>query len=181
MKIFSQTSDPERFAYFTPEKDKAYIRQAIEVSRRARASGNNPFGSILVSKDGTVLLEQGNIEITEQDPTAHAEISLVRAASKLYSKEFLWDCTLYSTAEPCVMCIGGIYWGNIGRVVFGITERQLLDLTGSDEKNPTFDIPAEVVVHGGQKEILLQSYSEDEELAAEICEVHRGFWNQDEN
>lgn len=177
MKKFSQTSDPSRFSYLDPEKDKEYIRKAVEVSRKARECGNTPFGSILVYKDGTVLLEQGNIEITESDPTAHAETSLVRKASKIYDKNYLWDCTLYSTAEPCVMCMGAIYWGNIGRVVFGITESKLLELTGSDEKNPTFDIPSSLIVSGGQKEILLASYSDDEELAAEIIEVHRGFWN----
>lgn len=177
MKKYSQASDHSRFSYFDPQKDKEYIRKAVEVSRKARKSGNTPFGSILVYKDGTVLLEQGNIEITESDPTAHAETSLVRKASKIYDKSYLWDCTLYSTAEPCVMCMGAIYWGNIGRVVYGITERKLLELTGSDEKNPTFDIPSSLVVEGGQKEILLLSYSENEELAAEITEVHRGFWN----
>jgi len=176
MKKFSQTSDPSRFSYFNPEIDKQYIRKAVEVSRRAREAGNTPFGSILVYKDGTVLLEQGNIEITEKDPTGHAETSLVRKASRIYSKEYLWDCTLYSTAEPCVMCMGAIYWGNIGRVVYGITERRLLELTGSDEKNPTLDIPSSMVVERGQKEIIVKGYPEDETLAAEIIEVHKGFW-----
>lgn len=178
MKKFTQTSDPSRFSYFNAERDKEYIRRAVEVSRKSREGGNNPFGSILVYRDGTVLLEQGNIEVTEKDPTGHAETSLVRKASKIYDKNFLWDCTLYSTAEPCVMCMGAIYWGNIGRVVYGITEAKLLELTGSDEKNPTFDIPSEVVVNGGQKEILLLNYSEDDELAAEIIKVHEGFWNK---
>ena len=177
MKKFAQASDFSRFSYFDQEKDKQYIRKAVEVSHKARESGNTPFGSILVYKDGTVLLEQGNIEITESDPTGHAETSLVRKASKIYSKDYLWDCTLYSTAEPCVMCMGAIYWGNIGRVVYGITERKLLELTGSDEKNPTFDIPSSLVVDGGQKEIILADYSADNELAAEIIEVHKGFWN----
>lgn len=178
MKKFSQTSDLYRFSFFNSEKDKQYIRKAIEVSRKARERGDTPFGSILVYKDGTVLLEQGNIEITESDPTGHAETSLVRKASRIYDKQYLWDCTLYSTAEPCVMCMGAIYWGNIGRVVYGITERRLLELTGSDQKNPTFDIPSSMVVNGGQKEIILVSYSEDEKLASEIIEVHEGYWKK---
>ena len=68
--------------------------------------------------------------------------TLVERASHAYSKEFLWDCTLYTTAEPCAMCSGAIYWGNIGHVVYAMTEKDLLSLTGADPQNPTFDLLA---------------------------------------
>jgi 2-oxo-4-hydroxy-4-carboxy-5-ureidoimidazoline decarboxylase len=92
------------------ERDRhiEYILQCVEVSRRARESGNTPFGCLLVDGEGKVLLEQGNIEITERSCTGHAETTLMAAAFKRFSKEKLWTCTLYSTAEPCAMCAGGL-------------------------------------------------------------------------
>ena len=111
-----------------------YLRRAIEISKEARAAGNTPFGALLVNKDGEIIMEQGNIEITEKICTGHAEATLAARASHEYSREFLWDCTLYTTAEPCAMCAGAIYWANIGRVVYGMTERRLLELTGSNEQ-----------------------------------------------
>lgn len=113
-----------------------YLRRCIEISKDSRAHGNAPFGALLVDKDGNILMEQENIEITEKVCTGHAEATLAARASHEYSKAFLRDCTLYTTAEPCAMCAGAIYWANIGRVVYGMTERRLLELTGSNEQNP---------------------------------------------
>ncbi|WP_325246193.1 nucleoside deaminase [Dysosmobacter sp.] len=151
-----------------------YLRRANEVAKRARAAGNTPFGAILVGPDGEVLMEQGNAEYDLHDATAHAEMTLASRASREYSKEFLKDCTLYTTCEPCPMCSGGIYWANIGHVAFGITESRLLELTGDDEKNPTFSMGADKVFAAGQKEIELQGPFP--EVEGEIVEVHAGFW-----
>ena len=85
-----------------------YLRRAIEVSRRSREHGNTPFGAVLVDADGTVLMEQENIEITERICTGHAEATLAARASQEYDKAFLWGCTLYTTAEPCAMCSGSM-------------------------------------------------------------------------
>jgi tRNA(Arg) A34 adenosine deaminase TadA len=146
------------------------------VSRKARERGNTPFGCILVDQNGNILIEQGNIEITEKDCTGHAETALTRKASKLFNKEFLWNCTLYSTAEPCSMCSGAIYWGNVGRVVYGISESCLLSLTGSHPQNPTFNVPCRSIFAGGQKDIVVIGPIADAELEAKIVEVHRGYW-----
>ncbi|MEG1593141.1 MAG: nucleoside deaminase, partial [Oscillibacter sp.] len=111
-------------------KDHAfYLRRAIEISQASRDAGNTPFGALLVDKDGNIVMEQENIEITEKICTGHAEATLAARASHEFSKDFLWTCTLYTTAEPCAMCAGAIYWANIGRVVYGMTERRLLELT----------------------------------------------------
>ncbi|HBE77851.1 MAG TPA: tRNA-specific adenosine deaminase [Firmicutes bacterium] len=171
------TSDLSRFGGFSEEKDRYYIEKAIEVSRKARESGNTPFGAILVDQNGTNLIEQGNIEITEKDCTGHAETALMRKASKLFNKEFLWNCTLYSTAEPCAMCSGAIYWGNVGRVVYGISEKSILSLTGSHPQNPTFSVPCRGIFAGGQKSIVVIGPIADPELEKKIVEVHRGYWN----
>ena len=125
------------------------LRYANEIALRARRFGHHPFGATLVAPDHeTVLLTQGNV-----DTVNHAESVLVRTAATNFSPEFLWDCTLYTTAEPCVMCAGTLYWGNVGRLVYGIAERALLDLTGDDPQNPTLDMPCRLVLAKGQKPI----------------------------
>ena len=148
-----------------------YLKKCVEVSKRSRESGNMPFGCILVSKDGEVLLEQMNIEGTDYKCTGHAETQLMEKASMKYTKDFLWGCTLYSTAEPCA-----IYWGNVGRIVYGMSERDLLKITGSDPKNPTFDLPCREVLAKGQKDIkVIGPFREIEE---EVADVHKDFWNK---
>ena len=150
-----------------------YLRRAIEISKEARAAGNTPFGALLVDGEGNIIMEQGNIEITEKICTGHAEATLAARASHEYSRDFLRNCTLYTTAEPCAMCAGAIYWANIGRVVYGMTERRLLELTGSNEQNPTFDLPCREVFARGQKDIqVIGPFAEVEEEAAK---VHEGY------
>lgn len=152
-----------------------YLRRTIEISKQSRVHGNTPFGALLVDKEGDIIMEQENIEITDKICTGHAEATLAARASQKYSKKFLWDCTLYTTAEPCAMCAGAIYWANIGRVVYGMTERRLLQLTGSNDQNPTFDLPCREVFAKGQKDItVIGPFSEIEEEAAE---VHKGYWD----
>ena len=152
-----------------------YLRKCVEISKKAREHGNTPFGAILVDQDGNILLEQENIEITEKNCSGHAETSLMIAASKKYPKDFLWNCTLYTTAEPCVMCAGAIYWGNVGRVVYGVTEKRLLELTGDNEQNPTFNLPCRTVFAAGQKDIEVIGPFPD--IEDEVVDVHKGFWN----
>lgn len=151
-----------------------YLKRAVEISEKSRKNGNTPFAALLVDKKGNIIMEQENIEITENICTGHAETTLVKRASQKYSKDFLWDCTLYSTAEPCAMCSGAIYWANIGRVVYGMTERDLLRLTGSHEQNPTFDFPCRKVFAAGQKDITI--IGPIEEIIEEAAKVHEGYW-----
>lgn len=154
--------------------DIYYIKKCIEVSQRAREHGNTPFGAVLVDGEGNIIMEQENVEITEANCTGHAETTLIKNASHKYSKDFLWKCTLYSTAEPCAMCSGAIYWGNVRKVVYGISEKRLLELTGNNEQNPTFDLPCREVFARGQKNIeVVGPISEVEE---EVVKVHEGFW-----
>lgn len=154
---------------------ECYLRRAIEVSRESRKAGNTPFGALLVDADGEIVMEQPNVEITEHICTGHAETTLAARASHKFTKDYLWNCTLYSTAEPCAMCSGAIYWANIGRVVYGMTEKRLLELTGSNEQNPTFSLPCREVFARGQKDIKVEGpFPEIEEEAAE---VHKGYWD----
>lgn len=151
-----------------------YLQKAIEVSKESRLHGNTPFGAILVDDDGNILLSQENVEITEHKCTGHAETMLAERASELFTKDFLWKCTLYTTAEPCSMCSGAIYWANIGTVVYAMTEKRLLELTGSNEQNPTFDLPCREIFKHGQKNItVIGPFKELEEQASA---VHKGYW-----
>lgn len=154
----------------SPDQMMKHLRRANEVAIRARKFGHHPFGSILVAPDNeTVLLEQGNV-----DTVNHAESTLLRAATTNFSPEYLWGCTLYSTFEPCVMCAGTLYWANVGRLVYGASEKRLLELTGSSDANPTLDVPCRYVFEHSQK--LIRVWGPIAELEAELIEPHRGFW-----
>ena len=116
---------------------------------RSRAAGDHPFGSVLADGEGRALMEQGNGYTSEGgDRTAHAERLLASRAARAYDLAFLARCTLYTSAEPCAMCAGAIYWAGIGRVVYGQTEKALKAQTGAHEENPTLDLPCETVFRG---------------------------------
>ena len=107
------------------ERDGAYLRQAIGWSRVARERGNRPFGAVVIADDGRVLAEAWCNTGETGDCTGHAETNAVRQLSPVVDRETLARATLYSSAEPCVMCAGAIFWANIGRVVFGIDAERL--------------------------------------------------------
>jgi tRNA(Arg) A34 adenosine deaminase TadA len=118
--------------------DEKLLRQAFDVARRSREAGDHPFGSVLADGEGKLLMEQGNGFTSEgRDRTAHAERLLASRAARAYDLGFLSRCTLYTSAEPCAMCAGAIYWAGIGRVVYGQTEKGLKAQTGAHEENPT--------------------------------------------
>lgn len=132
--------------------DEALLRQAFAVAQRSRAGGDHPFGAILADRAGVVLMEQGNGFSAEgHDRTAHAEKLLATRAGKAFGLDVLAGATLYTSAEPCAMCAGAIYWAGIGRVVFGQTERGLKAMTGNNPENPTLDLPCTVVFAAGQR------------------------------
>ena len=149
-----------------------HLRRANAVARRSMDMGHHPFGALLVGPDHeTVLLEQGNVSTVN-----HAESVLARTADMNFSPEYLWGCTLYTTVEPCAMCSATQYWANIGRLVYGMSERRLLELTGSSAENPTMDIPCRYVFAHSQKAVEIHGpFSEVEE---EIASLHLGFWQQ---
>jgi tRNA(Arg) A34 adenosine deaminase TadA len=155
--------------------DEALLRAAFAVARKARESGDHPFGSILADADGNVLMEQGNGFTSEGgDRTAHAERMLASRAAKSYDVEFLQRCTLYTSAEPCAMCAGAIYWAGIGRVVFGQTEKDLKAQTGDHTENPTLDLPCQVVFLAGQRSTEIVGPL----LSEEAAKLQEEFWTR---
>lgn len=107
------------------ERDGRYLRRAIALSRVATQRGNRPFGAVIVGADDQVLAEVWNSNGETGDCTAHAEVNAIREVGPRVQREILASATLYSSAEPCVMCAGAIFWSNIGRVVFGIDAERL--------------------------------------------------------
>jgi len=155
------------------ETDLRLLRLAIDVARRAREVGNHPFGAVLANASGDVLLEAGNTVTVDRDVTAHAELNLVRLASRSFTEAELAPTTLYSSTEPCAMCSGAIYWSGIGRVVYALAEAQLGALTGADAENPTMHLPARTVLAAGQRVIAVEGPADLPEAAV----VHEGFWD----
>jgi tRNA(Arg) A34 adenosine deaminase TadA len=156
------------------ERDAHFLRLSFEVARRAMAHGNHPFGAVLVDREGNLLLEAENGYMPSHDGTAHAERLLATQACTTLDPGTLRSATLYSSAEPCAMCAGAIYWAGIGRLVYGLSEHRLRGLTGNHPENPTLDLPCrEVFGHGQRSTEVLGPLLEDEAAA-----VHAGVWDK---
>jgi tRNA(Arg) A34 adenosine deaminase TadA len=156
-----------------PIDHETFLRRSFDVARRARTRGNHPFGAILVSAVGEVLIETENGFLPDRDMTAHAERLLATQASKQFDSHVLAGCTLYTSAEPCAMCAGAIYWAGIGRVVFGLSERRLKTVTGDHAENPTLDLPCRTVFAAGQRHVDVIGPLLEDEAAA----LHAGVWD----
>lgn len=154
------------------EKDLDLLRHSIELARQSRARGDHPFGALLAGPDGEILLEAMNTCGTRGDRTGHAERNLMTAASLKYDAEFLSRCTMYTSAEPCAMCAGSVYWTGVGRVVHGMSEQALKDLIGPDPENLTMDLPCRTVFAAGQRKVEVVGPLLSEESAT----VHEDFW-----
>jgi tRNA(Arg) A34 adenosine deaminase TadA len=158
---------------FLRSYDETLLRKAFDAAKRAREAGDHPFGSVLADGDGNLLMEQGNGYTSEgRDRTAHAERLLASRAARAYDLAFLSHCTLYTSAEPCAMCAGAIYWAGIGRVVYGQTEKALKAETGAHEENPTLDLPCEIVFKAGQRPTQVVGPLLEQEAAA----LQEDFW-----
>src|SRR4051794_24739257 len=100
--------------------DHEFMKTAIAKTREGIASGQSPFGAIIV-RDGAIVAATHNTVWSTCDPTAHAEVNCIRSAAKALAAIDLSGCAMYSTCEPCPMCLAAIHWSKIDRVVFGAT------------------------------------------------------------
>jgi len=155
------------------DRDLHWLRRAIALSAEAKARGKHPFGALVVSADDIVITEAGNaFGWPDGDCTGHAELIAVRDASRLVPPQQLATAALYTSAEPCVMCAGAVYWSGIARVVYALSEIKLLALTRNHPENPTLALPCREVFARGQRRIeVVGPLLEDEAAAA-----HKGFW-----
>jgi tRNA(Arg) A34 adenosine deaminase TadA len=154
--------------------DEAFLRRSFDVARRSMTHGNHPFGAILVDENRNVLIETENGYMPAHDGTAHAERLLATEACRTLGMDVLRTATLYSSAEPCAMCAGAIYWAGIGRVVYGLSEHRLRAVTGNHPENPTLDMPCREVFKSGQRATdVVGPLLEDEAEA-----LHAGVWDK---
>jgi tRNA(adenine34) deaminase len=114
--------------------DEKFMRRALELAKEGASKDEVPVGAVLV-KDGEIVAEGFNQPISSNDPTAHAEIVVLRAAGRRLENYRLNDTTLYVTLEPCSMCAGSLVWSRVKRLVFGASEPR----TGA--AGSVFDIP----------------------------------------
>jgi tRNA(Arg) A34 adenosine deaminase TadA len=158
----------------TPELDELFLRRSFAVARRSLTHGNHPFGAILVDARANVLLEVENGYMPDHDGTAHAERLLATQACTTLGADVLKDATLYSSAEPCAMCAGAIYWAGIGRLVYGLSEHRLRAVTGNHPENPTLDLPCREVFRSGQRATEVVGPLLEDEAEA----LHEGVWQK---
>lgn len=106
------------------------MRRAIELSKKSVASGGGPFGAVIV-KDEVIISEASNTVTQTNDPTAHAEVNAIRAACEKLKTFKLEGCELYTSCEPCPMCLSAAYWAGVEKIYFGNSR--------IDAKNINFD------------------------------------------
>ena len=156
------------------ERDAYFLRRSFDVARRSMTHGNHPFGAVLVDAGGKVLLEAENGYMPAHDGTAHAERLLATEACRTLPGDVLAKATMYSSAEPCAMCAGAIYWAGIGRLVYGLSEHRLRHYTGNHPENPTLDLPCRAVFASGQRPTEVIGPLLEDEAGA----MHEGVWKE---
>ena len=103
------------------EQDERYMRDAMLQAQMAASEDEVPIGAVIVCR-GRIIGKGHNMTERLNDPTAHAEMIAITAATEAMGGKYLNDCTLYVTVEPCPMCAGALAWSQIGRVVFGASD-----------------------------------------------------------
>lgn len=139
--------------------EQDFMRLAIRTAQEGIAAGQSPFGSVIV-KDGRVIAATHNTVWRDGDPTAHAEVNCVRGAARALRTIFLHGCTLFSTTEPCPMCLSAIHWAKIDRVVYGAT---IADAAAAGFKELYVD--AKVLAEMGQSPVRVENGLLREECA----------------
>lgn len=115
------------------ERDRKFLERAIELSKQGMESGHGgPFGCVIVQ--GNTIIAEGNNQVTSSnDPTAHAEVVAIRNACKKLGTYQLSDCEVFTSCEPCPMCLGAIYWARPLRVVYANTREEAAEIEFDDE------------------------------------------------
>ena len=101
----------------TPQ-DREFMLEAIRLANESVATGGGPFGAVIV-KDGEIVAASSNSVTIDNDPTAHAEVNAIRQACRKLGSFDLSGCVIYTSCEPCPMCLGAIYWAGIDRIYYG--------------------------------------------------------------
>ena len=108
------------------------MRRAIALSEQNIENGGGPFAAVIV-KDGEIIAEGTNRVTADCDPTAHAEVSAIRAACKILNTFSLAGCTIFTSCEPCPMCLGAIYWAHLDAIYYGNNRTDAAEIGFDDE------------------------------------------------
>jgi len=112
-------------------KDQEFMQEAIRLADESVVNGGGPFGAVIV-KDGEIIAGSSNSVTLDNDPTAHAEVNAIRKACKKLNTFDLSGCVIYTSCEPCPMCLGAIYWAHIDRVYYGNTRADAAEIGFAD-------------------------------------------------
>lgn len=119
-------------AMIATEQDERFMREAIRLADESVERGGGPFGAVIV-KDGAIVARGANSVTLDNDPTAHAEVNAIRAACRSLGTFDLSGCTVYTSCEPCPMCLAAIYWAGISRIYFGNTRKDAAAIDFADD------------------------------------------------
>ena len=108
------------------------MARAIELSENSVKNGGRPFGAVIV-KDGAIVAEASNCVTIDLDPTAHAEVSAIRKATKVLGTYDLTGCEIYTSCEPCPMCLGAIYWAHLDKIYYANDRKDAADIGFDDD------------------------------------------------
>ncbi|MGE0563563.1 MAG: nucleoside deaminase [Pseudolabrys sp.] len=140
--------------------DADFMTRAIELSLASVHAGGGPFGAVVV-RDGRIIGEGANRVVPSADPTAHAEVVAIRMACEAVGSHVLEGATIYTTCEPCPMCLGAIWWARIGEIVYGNSRRDAALIEFDDE-----DIYAEVGRPLHERKLPLRRFMEEHAIRA---------------
>ena len=108
------------------------MREAIRLASESVRNGGGPFGAVIV-KDGEIIAGSSNSVTIDNDPTAHAEVNTIRQACRKLGTFDLSDCVIYTSCEPCPMCLGAIYWAHLKCIYYGNTKKDARDIDFADD------------------------------------------------
>ena len=114
------------------EQDKLFMREAIRLANESVKHGGGPFGAVVV-KDNQIVAGSANSVTIDNDPTAHAEVNTIRMACRKLGPFNLSGCTIYTSCEPCPMCLGAIYWAHIDRIYYGNNRKDARSIDFADD------------------------------------------------
>ncbi|MBF1446538.1 MAG: nucleoside deaminase [Prevotella nigrescens] len=131
------------------------MRRAIELSENSVRNGGGPFGAV-IAKDGEIIAEGSNKVTINNDPTAHAEVCAIRNACKILKTFELANCVIYTSCEPCPMCLGAIYWARLSKIFYANDRKDAAEI-GFDDDFIYEEIAIEPQYRKKPSEILLRN------------------------
>lgn len=108
------------------------MKRAIELSEESVRTGGGPFGAV-ISRNGEIIAEASNSVTIDHDPTAHAEVSAIRKAAKALGTYDLSGCEIFTSCEPCPMCLGAIYWAHLDKIYYANDRKDAADIGFDDD------------------------------------------------